>query len=84
MGATNFNSPAPEIPKGFSEQFIIKDETSQEVLPFTKYTLTTDDGDTYEAISDKDGRTLEIFTATPQKIDMKIERNNQDPLSDTD
>ncbi|MTC76271.1 type VI secretion system tip protein VgrG [Providencia sp. wls1919] len=84
MGATNFNSPTPEIPKGFSEQFIIKDEISQEVLPFTKYTLTTDDGDTYEAISDKDGRTLEIFTATPQKIDMKIERNNQDPLSDTD
>ncbi|MFN6960506.1 DUF2345 domain-containing protein, partial [Proteus mirabilis] len=76
VGATNFNSPIPEIQKGFCEQFVIKDKKTQRILPFTPYSVTTEEGDVYTGISDVEGKTVEIFTSTPQKIDVKVEREN--------
>ncbi len=77
MGAADFNSPKPEIKRGFREQFILEDEVTHEVLKHTKYILTTEDGESYNSTSGDDGKTLEVFTSTPQDIQIKTLRTRK-------
>ncbi|WP_273804557.1 type VI secretion system Vgr family protein [Providencia rettgeri] len=74
MGPANLQLPSQVIPTGFREQFTLKDEITHEILVKTLYTLTTEDGDVYEGKSDEHGKTVEIYTPTPQKISIKIHR----------
>ncbi|EKT56165.1 DUF2345 domain-containing protein, partial [Providencia burhodogranariea] len=74
MGAADFNLPQKEVPTGFREQFTLRDEKSNEILADTPYSMTTEDGEIYEGTSDADGKTLEIYTSTPQKISIKTRR----------
>ncbi|WP_273840559.1 DUF2345 domain-containing protein, partial [Providencia rettgeri] len=74
MGPANLQLPSQVIPTGFREQFTLKDEITHEILVETLYTLTTEDGDVYEGKSDEHGKTVEIYTPTPQKISIKIHR----------
>ncbi|EMJ7519225.1 type VI secretion system tip protein VgrG [Providencia rettgeri] len=74
LGPANLQLPSQVIPTGFREQFTLKDEITNEILVETLYTLTTEDGEVYEGKSDKNGKTVEIYTSTPQKISIKIHR----------
>lgn len=74
MGPADLQLPSQAIPTGFREQFTLKDENSNEILVDTLYSMTTEDGEIYEGKSDADGKTVEIYTSTPQKISIKIHR----------
>lgn len=81
MGPENYNSPKPELPRGFSESFIIKDQTTGEAIPFTKYRITAKDGTIYEGVSDEYGNTMPIYTAAPTSltIDFYDEKSEPEP-----
>ncbi|MEC5344883.1 type VI secretion system tip protein VgrG, partial [Brenneria populi] len=71
-GSSDYNAPAPELPSGFSEFFVARDEDSGEILPFKRYRITTSEGDVYEGYTDAEGKTAEVFTAIPEKINIEF------------
>ncbi|MCK3668981.1 type VI secretion system Vgr family protein [Photorhabdus noenieputensis] len=71
MGAENIHTPAPVPPRGYSGFFTLKDQDSGEILPHRRYRVTTGDGQVFEGISDENGRTVEIHTATPDKLNIE-------------
>ncbi|MTC36420.1 type VI secretion system tip protein VgrG [Providencia alcalifaciens] len=74
MGPSDLQLASQAIPTGFREQFTLRDEKSNKILADTLYSLTTEDGEVYEGKSDSDGKTVEIYTSTPQKVSLKIHR----------
>ncbi|HEY2452821.1 MAG TPA: type VI secretion system tip protein VgrG [Scandinavium sp.] len=77
-GPASLNTPPVTFPKGYSGSFTIKDTETGEVKPFTKYRVTSPEGDIYEGISDSSGKTAPLYSLTPGN--MKIEF--PDTLSD--
>ncbi|MFW5387550.1 type VI secretion system Vgr family protein [Yersinia sp. 2542 StPb PI] len=71
MGSADFDVKMPELPKGFNEHFITQDEDTGELWPHKRYRITTGKGKIFEGITDAEGKTASIFTATAD--DMKIE-----------
>ncbi len=71
MGSADFDVKMPELPKGFNEHFIAQDEDTGELWPHKRYRITTGKGEIFEGITDAEGKTASIFTATAD--DMKIE-----------
>ncbi len=76
MGSADYHSPSPEITKGFSEQFTLKDEKTNKILPYTNYTITTEDGEVFKGMSDAQGKTLDIVTSIPQKLSIVTHRDD--------
>ncbi|WP_067704768.1 type VI secretion system Vgr family protein [Erwinia sp. ErVv1] len=77
-GPASLDTPPVTFPKGYSGSFTIKDTETGEVKPFTKYKVTSPEGDIFEGISDSSGKTAPLYSSTPGK--MKIEF--PDALSD--
>ena len=72
LGVTSLNTPVEELPRGFCEGFTVKNKETGKPVPFSQYRITTGEGDVYEGVSDQDGKTIPIYTATPTKL--KIEQ----------
>ncbi|MBJ9145282.1 type VI secretion system tip protein VgrG [Citrobacter braakii] len=72
LGVTSLNTPTEELPHGFCEGFTVKNKETGKPVPFSQYRITTGEGDVYEGVSDQDGKTMPIYTATPTKL--KIEQ----------
>ncbi|ELC0836378.1 type VI secretion system tip protein VgrG [Klebsiella michiganensis] len=70
-GPASLDTPPVTFPKGYSGSFTIKDTETGEVKPFTKYKVTSAEGDIFEGISDSSGKTAPLYSSTPGK--MKIE-----------
>lgn len=68
LGATSLNTPVEELPRGFCEGFTVKNKKTGKPVPFVQYRITTGEGNVYEGVSDQDGKTMPIYTATPTKI----------------
>ncbi|MDI3360056.1 type VI secretion system tip protein VgrG [Lelliottia sp. V89_10] len=71
MGPADYDIEMPELPKGFAEHFIAHDEETGEIWPNKRYRITTGKGEVFEGITDAEGKTASIFTATAD--DMEIE-----------
>ncbi|MGV8003635.1 type VI secretion system tip protein VgrG [Photorhabdus temperata subsp. temperata] len=71
MGATNFNAPPPALSPGFSGFFTLKDQDSGQILPHKRYRITTSDGQVFEGRSDENGKTVEIHTVMPDKLNIE-------------
>ncbi|WP_261371654.1 type VI secretion system Vgr family protein [Yersinia aleksiciae] len=65
MGASSVNTAPLIFPKGYSEGFTLKDPVSGELRPFTRYSITTGEGEVFEGVSDLSGKTIPINTAMP-------------------
>ncbi|EKK5270388.1 type VI secretion system tip protein VgrG [Cronobacter dublinensis] len=70
-GPASLDTPPVTFPKGYSGSFTIKDTETGEVKPFTKYKVTSPEGEIFEGISDSSGKTAPFYSSTPGK--MKIE-----------
>ncbi|WP_239793893.1 type VI secretion system Vgr family protein [Brenneria goodwinii] len=79
MGAASFDVSPPELPRGYGEFFILHSEKNGEIMPLSRYRITTSEGKVFEGSSDKDGKTDEIFTAAPDNIIIEF----PDSLEDT-
>ncbi|WP_117112723.1 hypothetical protein [Klebsiella pneumoniae] len=62
----------PELPVGFSEFFTAKDEESGEILPFTRYRITTGEGKVFEGRTDAEGKTVAVYTALPDALHIEL------------
>ena len=77
-GPASLDTPPVTFPKGYSGSLTIKDTETGEVKPFTKYKVTSPEGDIFEGITDSSGKTAPLYSSTPGK--MKVEL--PDTLSD--
>ncbi len=75
MNANDLTVQTEKFRMGYSEGYTIKDSKSGMIKPYTKYKITTSEGDVVEGTSDKEGKTLPINTATPTSI--RIEFPNE-------
>jgi len=72
MGSADYDAPKPELPQGYSENFIAQDKESGDILANTRYRITTADGSVYEGRTDSEGKTAEIFGAAKSKINIEL------------
>lgn len=72
MGSADYDAPKPELPQGYSENFIAQDKESGDILANTRYRITTSDGSVYEGRTDSEGKTAEIFGAAKSKINIEL------------
>ncbi|WP_213992517.1 type VI secretion system tip protein VgrG [Sodalis sp. dw_96] len=72
MNPASYSASAVMLPSGFSEFFIAHDETTGEVLANKRYRITTAEGKIFEGVTDTEGKTMEISTSSPEKIDIEF------------
>ncbi|WP_159282729.1 type VI secretion system Vgr family protein [Rahnella variigena] len=72
MGAASLDSPKLVFPKGYSGGFTLKDPESGEIKPFTKYKITTGEGEIFEGFSDAAGKTADINSVAPTSIQVSF------------
>ena len=72
MGSADYDAPKPELPQGYSENFVAQDKESSDILANTRYRITTADGSVYEGRTDSEGKTAEIFGAAKSKINIEL------------
>lgn len=70
--AADYDLPKPELPKGFNDFFIAKDEDSGEIMPFVSYRIKTGEGNVYEGVTDAEGKTITVYTAQPESLDIEL------------
>ncbi|HEE0081953.1 TPA: type VI secretion system tip protein VgrG [Citrobacter youngae] len=70
--AADYDLPKPELPKGFNDFFIAKDEGSGEIMPFVPYRIKTGEGNVYEGVTDAEGKTITVYTAQPESLDIEL------------
>lgn len=68
MGAASLNVAPKVFPRGFGGSYAFTDEKTGEVLPFTRYQITTSAGDVYSGTTDIEGKTAKIYTTTPMPL----------------
>lgn len=77
-GPATVSTPPVTFPKGYGEGFTLKDPESGEISPFTRYHITTAEGDVYEGTSGPDGKTLPVYTSMPSSMKIKFPDEEQD------
>jgi|GEM_PF-30698 len=70
LGGVSLNTPTTPLPGGYSAGYTLKDQ-AQAAKPFTRYQVTTQQGEVFTGVTDKDGRTMSVNTLVPG--DLKIE-----------
>lgn len=76
-GPASLDTPPVTFPKGYSGSFTIKDAETGEVKPFTKYKVTSAEGDIFEGISDSSGKTVPLYSSTPGKMKIEFPREQK-------
>jgi uncharacterized protein (DUF2345 family) len=66
----SLNTPASPLPAGYAAGYTLKDHV-QAVMPFTRYRVTTQRGDVFNGVTDRDGRTMSVNTLMPG--DLRVE-----------
>ncbi|WP_241493872.1 type VI secretion system Vgr family protein [Pantoea dispersa] len=77
-GPASLDTPPVSFPKGYSGSFTIKDTETGETKPFTKYKVTSPEGDVFEGVSDSSGKTAPLYSSTPGKMDIEFPRGQKD------
>lgn len=72
MGRADYDAPKPELPQGYSENFVVQDKESGDILVNTRYRITTADGAVYEGRTDSEGKTAEIFGTAKNKVNIEL------------
>ena len=82
MGPENIDVPEKEFPLGYNEGFTIKDPESGKIKPYTKYRITTSEGDVIEGVSDDEGKTLAVNTSKPSAINIEFPKTRSSDSKD--
>lgn len=77
-GPASLDTPPVTFPKGYSGTFTVKDMETGEIKPFTKYVVTSAEGDIFEGMTDASGKTVQLNSSMPGKMKIKF----PDMLSD--
>ncbi|SEN65635.1 Rhs element Vgr protein, partial [Pseudomonas sp. ok272] len=71
IGAASLSTPATPVPAGYSGSYLLKDKT-QAPMPFTRYQVTTQQGEVFKGVTDKDGRTMKVHTLLPGELRIEM------------
>ncbi|MFL6609019.1 MAG: type VI secretion system Vgr family protein [Pseudomonas sp.] len=66
----SLNTPASPLPAGYAAGYTLKDD-AQAAMPFARYRVTTQQGDVFNGVTDRDGRTMSVNTLVPG--DLRVE-----------
>ncbi|WP_233209089.1 DUF2345 domain-containing protein, partial [Erwinia sp. B116] len=77
-GPASLDTPPVTFPKGYSGSFTIKDAETGEVKPFTKYKVTSPEGDVFEGVSDSTGKTAPLYSSIPGKMKIEFPREEKE------
>ncbi|MGV8921502.1 MAG: type VI secretion system Vgr family protein [Pseudomonas sp.] len=72
IGKADIDVPVQKFPRGFSEFIVARHPKTGEVLPHTRYRITTNEGQVYQGITDAEGKTVEVFTNAPKMIKVEF------------
>ncbi|MDQ0122895.1 type VI secretion system secreted protein VgrG [Pseudomonas lini] len=70
LGGANLDAPATPLPAGYAASYTVKDD-AQTPVSFNRYRITTQQGEVFNGVADKDGQTMSVHTLVPG--DLKIE-----------
>ncbi|AUG08475.1 type VI secretion system Vgr family protein [Pseudomonas sp. S09G 359] len=76
FGSTRLDTPTPELPAGYAAGYMLKD-AAQAPLPFTHYRITTDQGDVFNGVTDKDGLTMSVHTLVPGGLKVELPQSER-------
>ncbi|NWA18520.1 type VI secretion system tip protein VgrG, partial [Pseudomonas gingeri] len=77
LGRTRLDAPKTPRPAGYSGRYILKNDT-RAPMPFTRYRATTQQGEVFKGVTDKDGRTLNIHTLLPGNVNVEFPDNTSE------
>jgi type VI secretion system secreted protein VgrG len=66
-GATTLTTPVTPIPYGYGAGYTLVD-AQQAAARFVRYRITTQDGEVFNGVTDKDGRTMPVHTMLPGRV----------------
>lgn len=71
FGSTSLNTPTSLLPAGYAGGYTLKDE-AQTPMPFTRYRVTTQQGEVFNGVTDKDGLTMSVHTLLPGGLKIEL------------
>jgi hypothetical protein len=74
-GATSLNAPVTPIPTGYAGTYTLKDD-AQQPMPFTLYQITTQEGEVFKGVTDKEGKTVRVHTLLPGGLKIEFPRES--------
>ncbi len=72
MGPADYDVEKPELPKGFTENFVARNEDDGEIMPSARYRITTGEGNIYEGRTDAEGKTIDVYTPLPDALKIEL------------
>ncbi|WP_164705675.1 DUF2345 domain-containing protein, partial [Pseudomonas viridiflava] len=63
-GSARLDTPASPMPAGYAAGYTVEDQ-AQAPMPFTNYRITTEQGEIFNGVTDKDGQTTSVHTLVP-------------------
>ncbi|MCP1507118.1 type VI secretion system secreted protein VgrG [Pseudomonas marginalis] len=71
FGSTSLNTPASALPTGYAASYTVKD-AAQAALRFSRYRITTQQGEVFNGVTDKHGKTMSVHTALPGNLKIEL------------
>jgi type VI secretion system secreted protein VgrG len=75
--ATTLTTPATPIPPGYSAGYTLSDPIKG-YAPFARYLITTQEGERFAGVTDKDGRTIPVHTLLPGNVVIEFPNDKPD------
>ncbi len=77
LGSASLSTPATPLPAGYSARYtLIGDDQSP--MPFTRYRITTQAGEVFSGVTDKDGQTMTVNTLVPGNLNIEYPYEHDD------
>jgi type VI secretion system secreted protein VgrG len=76
-GATTLTTPATPIPPGYAAGYTLSDPVKG-YAPFVRYLITTQEGERFPGVTDKDGRTIPVHTLLPGNVVIEFPNDKHD------
>ena len=71
LGGTRLDAPATPLPTGYAGGYTLKDAT-EAVMRFSRYRITTAQGEVFSGVTDKDGKTMSVHTLLPGALRVEL------------
>jgi type VI secretion system secreted protein VgrG len=75
--ATTLTTPATPIPPGYSAGYTLSDPVKG-YAPFARYLITTQEGERFAGVTDKDGRSIPVHTLLPGNVVIEFPNDKPD------
>jgi hypothetical protein len=76
-GATTLTTPATPIPPGYAAGYTLSDPVKG-YASFVRYLITTQEGERFPGVTDKDGKTIPVHTLLPGNVVIEFPNDKHD------